>query len=153
MVSYNPNDPVIQKFLDAIALGESGNTSNPVWIGVGGADLSGCSRNVFGFPQWAGYGHPVSHAAGKFQFEPATWNALAKDNHLYFANLADQYKGAWILACQVFARLNNGADLYDAIKRGLYMTIQTSLKTTWTSVTVGNQYHGNLANRLAKAFQ
>lgn len=153
MVPYNPNDPLIQKFLDAIALGESGNTSNPVWIGVGGADLSSCARNVYGFPLWKGFGNPISHAAGKFQFEPATWNALAMQNKLYFANLADQYKGAWILACQVFYRENNRADLYDALKRGLYMTIQTCLKDTWTSVTVGNQYHGNLANRLVRAFQ
>lgn len=66
--SGTPLDP-----LSAIGLYESGNNYN---IGVGGVDLSNAALSALGFPVWGGTGN--SHAAGRFQDEPSTWNTAAK---------------------------------------------------------------------------
>ena len=49
-------------------------------VGYGGADLSGAPHDAYGFPQWAGKMGPagISHAAGGYQFEPATWDPAAQ---------------------------------------------------------------------------
>ncbi len=49
-------------------------------IGYGGTDLSDAPLNEYGFPQWSGKEGPygVTHAAGKYQFEPAEWERYAK---------------------------------------------------------------------------
>jgi hypothetical protein len=69
--------------LDADAFGslvrqyEGGNNYN---VGFGGADLSNAALSPTGFPQWPGKMGPqgISHAAGVYQFEPATWDKYAK---------------------------------------------------------------------------
>lgn len=55
---------------------ESGG--NP-YIGFGGVDLSGAPLDPYGFPIWKGRMGPqgISHAAGLYQFQPATWRAYA----------------------------------------------------------------------------
>jgi hypothetical protein len=59
--------------MERIAQGESGGNANPYSAKYGGGN--------FGFPDWEGRPGPegVSHAAGKYQFEPATWNRAAAD--------------------------------------------------------------------------
>lgn len=49
-------------------------------VGYGGADLSNAPLNEYGFPIWAGKMGPagISHAAGAYQFQPATWERYAK---------------------------------------------------------------------------
>lgn len=49
---------------------------DPYYIGVGGTDLSKAQPNQYGFPIWEGHGN--SHAAGRYQFQPATWEQYAK---------------------------------------------------------------------------
>lgn len=49
---------------------------SPYDIGVGGADLSKAPRDENGFPTWEGQGN--SHAAGAYQFQPATWAQYAQ---------------------------------------------------------------------------
>jgi hypothetical protein len=56
---------------------ESGGKPN---VGYGGADLSTAPLDQYGFPQWSGKMGPqgISHAAGLYQFEPATWREGAQ---------------------------------------------------------------------------
>lgn len=51
---------------------ESNNNYN---VGYGGADLSKAPLDEYGFPSWEG--KDGSHAAGAYQFEPATWRKYA----------------------------------------------------------------------------
>jgi len=48
-------------------------------VGYGGADLSRSTLGLNGFPQWSGVqtGKGWTHAAGAYQFEPATWARYA----------------------------------------------------------------------------
>jgi hypothetical protein len=138
-VGYNPDDPVQSTFLSALAQGETGNSTFSATEGFGGSNLAGAATDAFGFPQWTGLGN--SHAAGTFQFQPATWDALAQQYGLNFANPADQSEGAWYLAQQVYAQKTGGGSLEDALSSGnptALQGVQSALKGTWTSV-VGNQ--------------
>lgn len=56
---------------------ESGNNYS---VGFGGTDLSSAKLDANGFPIWGGNKGPsgISHAAGAYQFEPATWAQYAK---------------------------------------------------------------------------
>lgn len=49
---------------------------DPYYIGVGGTDLSKASLDKYGFPIWEGHGN--SHAAGRYQFQPATYRQYAE---------------------------------------------------------------------------
>lgn len=136
LVAYNPNDPVQQAFLSALALGETGNSSYAATEGVGGVNLADdTSENDFGFPTWQGEGD--SHAAGIFQFEPATWDSLASQYGLNFQNTSDQEAGAWYLAQQTY-QSKTGGSLYGALSGGNYSSVQSALASIWPSVT-GNQ--------------
>jgi hypothetical protein len=68
VASGTPYDP-----LAANGLYESGDN---YFIGVGGVDLTNAPLSALGFPVWNGTGN--SHAAGKYQIEPGTWNPPAK---------------------------------------------------------------------------
>jgi len=55
-----------------IVRSESGGNPN---VGYGGVDLSNKPRDQYGFPIWEGRMGPagISHASGKYQFQPGTW--------------------------------------------------------------------------------
>ncbi len=135
-VAYNPSDPTQQSFLSSLALGETGNSSFASMEGVGGVNLSGTSTDQYGFPEWSGDSN--SHAAGTFQFQPATWDQEASQYNLNFQNPSDQQAGAWYLAQQTYAQQNGGASLETALQNGDYSQVQSSLASVWPSVT-GNQ--------------
>jgi muramidase (phage lysozyme) len=145
---YNPSNSSQVNFLAGIAQGETGGRANSAFIGVGGKDLSNAPTGANGFPQWSGTGN--SHAAGTFQFQPATWNGVATkfDPPLNFQNPADQSAGAWYLAQDVYARKNPGDTLQAALDRGDNQKVQDSLKSTWTSVTGNDSNPGGLAAHL-----
>jgi len=130
-VGFNASDPVITKFLSALALGETGGATNAATLGTGGADLSGASHDVYGFPDWSGNG--ASHAAGIYQFQPGTWDSVAAEHNLDFANPTDQSAGAWYEAQKTYAA-KTGGSLYDALKNGDYSSIQQALADVWPSV-------------------
>ena len=139
LVAYNPDDPAQAGFLAALAQGETGGNSNSAFTGTGGANLSGLATDQYGFPSWQGLGN--SHAAGTFQFQPGTWDSIASQFNLNFQNPQDQAEGAWYLAQQTYAQNNGGASLESALNSGnssVFAGIQSSLASTWTSVT-GNQ--------------
>jgi hypothetical protein len=146
-VAYNPSDPLQQAFLSALALGETGGASNSATLGVGGTDLSSIinsgQTDEYGFPIWNGTGN--SHAAGTFQFQPSTWQSIAQQFHLNFANSNDQAEGAWYLAEQT------DPNLYTDLQTGNYANIQAALKNVWPSVTGNGAAPQGLANDLATA--
>lgn len=129
-IAYNPSDPLQQKFLSALALGESGGSNN-LFLGTGGTDLSTAPTDQYGFPIWNGEGN--SHAAGIYQFQPGTWKTFASQYGLNFANPADQNAGAWYDAQSVYAK-NTGGDLETALQNGDFTSIQSALSNEWTSV-------------------
>ena len=145
-VAYNPSDVTQSSFLSSLALGENGNQTNPWTTGFGGTNLSGSGVDAYGFPQWSGLGN--SHAAGTFQFQPGTWDSVAKTYGLNFSNPADQQAGAWYLAQQTYAQ-NTGGSLMDALKTGNFPIIQAALKGVWPSVTGNAAAPQGLANDLA----
>ena len=135
-VAYDPNDPVQQSFLSALALGETGNSTFAATEGVGGTNLANDpSTDQYGFPSWTGQGN--SHAAGIFQFEPSTWDSLASTYGLNFNNTSDQEAGAWYLAQQTYAS-NTGGSLYNALSSGNYSRLDSALASVWPS-TQGNE--------------
>lgn len=130
-VAYNPNDPTQQSFLAALGLGETGKAGG-YHTGVGGTDLSGATTDQYGFPQWGGFGN--SHAAGEFQFQPATWDAVAAAHGLNFQNPADQNAAAWYLAQDTYAA-KTGGNLADDLAAGKTGQVQSALASVWPSVT------------------
>jgi len=142
--AYNPYDPTQQSFLSALALGESRGASS-TFLGVGGKDLSGAPTDQYGFPEWGGFGN--SHAAGIFQFQPATFEQYASEYNLNFRNPGDQNAAAWYLAQDTFKK-QTGGDLSTALSSGQFSSIQTALAKVWPSVT-GNGASPGLAAALS----
>lgn len=135
-VGYNSSDSLQAKFLQAIRSTESNGSYT---VGYGGVDLSNYSTDAYGFPQWSGAttSSGPTHAAGAYQFQPATWSGVASQYGLNFKNSADQDAGAWYLAQSDYAK-NTGRDLYTDLQEGNYTNIAAGLKTTWTSITGGS---------------
>lgn len=132
-IAYNPDDPLQTAFLSALALGETGNSAFASSEGVGGSNLANDPTDQYGFPEWEGEGN--SHAAGTYQFEPATWDSIAAQYGLNFSNPSDQSEGAWDLAQQTYAQNTGGASLETALQSGNYSSIQSALAAVWPSVT------------------
>lgn len=129
--TYNPADRAMTDFLWALSLGETAHSPMAATMGVGGSDLSSKPRNLYGFPIWAGVKN--SHAAGVYQYEPATWSRLAETYHLDWRSRDDQDFGAWMLAEQAY-QAKTGASLYAALVAKNYSSVQTALGSTWPSV-------------------
>ncbi len=132
LVAYDPNDPEQARFLSALALGETGGGTGSAWIGYGGADLSGVARDQWGFPQWNGVGN--THAAGTFQFQPATWRDVASRYGLNFENPLDQQAGAWYLAQETYLS-KTGRSLDSDLNTGNVGQLEEALANVWPSVT------------------
>ena len=123
--------------LDAISVGESGGSDDPYNILYGGGSMVGLPNRAgyYGFPEWAGQDN--SHAAGRYQFEPATWLGIVprfSPGTPDFRNPADQDWGAWFLAQEDFKR-RSGSDLLERLKSGALVGIGSTLKATWTSMS------------------
>jgi hypothetical protein len=131
-VAFNPNDPVQQQFLSSLALGETANSSYAATEGFGGVNLADAPTDQYGFPQWQGQGN--SHAAGIFQFQPATWDALAQQYGLNFSDAGDQEAGAWYLAQQTY-NTKTGGNLYGDLSTGNTSKLNSALASVWPSVS------------------
>src|SRR5690348_9589741 len=139
-----------QAFLDALAVGESAGDYTVLYGGVHYGDAMPSLPDHFGFPDWAGKDN--SHAAGRYQFEPATW--LDVCTRLFpagttpnFRNPADQDWGAWLLAKDVYHKAI-GADLGIMLHAGTLGGIANTLHLTWTSLsedTFPDRYKAALA--------
>jgi muramidase (phage lysozyme) len=123
-----------QAFLDALAGGESeppAHRREGYNVLCGGGRFSDLSR----FPNWAGVDGPAgrSHAAGRYQFEPATWNECAVRLKLKDFRMEYQDAAAWDLAGRIYYRhcaRSLGSDLM-GLRLG---DIQPALASTWPSV-------------------
>ena len=115
-------DSNITAFANTIGQLESGGRYD---ILTGGSTFTDYSQ----FPTWDGYVSPdgsISHAAGKYQFQPATWAGLASQLGLMDFSPASQDAAAAQLI------INKGADT--ALSTGDTATAVSKLKTTWTSL-------------------
>jgi hypothetical protein len=94
---------------------------SPYDIGFGGADLSKAPKDENGFPIWEGKQGPqgMSHAAGAYQFQPATWAEYAgplgiKDfspasqDRVFHAAVADKGLQPWMANPKIAALVNTG---------------------------------------------
>lgn len=120
---------VRRAFLDALAVGESGGDYTILY---GGGHFSGFAK----FPQWAGKQGPAgpSHAAGRYQFEPATWYEQQEKLGLLDFSPASQDAAAWDLACSVYLR-RVGRSLPADLAADHLELVATALRKTWTSLS------------------
>src|SRR5690348_11371530 len=115
-------------FLNALAVGESGEQPDYTIL-YGGRHFT---APPWQFPQWAGKDN--SHAAGRYQFEPATWRAAQKATGVPDFSPDSQDIAAWWLAENDYHRRTGRgllADLKGLMSVGYVATI---LQSTWTSL-------------------
>jgi hypothetical protein len=99
--------------LAAIAEGEGGKTFN---ILFGGGMWAG---SMAAFPPWPGVTlsrGSATHAAGAFQFEPATYADISKVSGRTAFGPQDQIQNAWDLANQAFAAKTSVISLHGALE-------------------------------------
>lgn len=133
-------------FLDALAVGESGGKDDIAAYTVlfGGSHFTGFAA----FPEWSGVevGDSVTHAAGRYQFEPATWRGQQAKLGLPDFSPESQDRAAWDLAETVYkarTRLDLTTELADDLSG-----IAAALNSTWTSLsesTFAHRYAAALA--------
>ena len=129
-------------FLDALAEGEStvlaaAEGISPYFILCGGGSFEHLPGDAIGFPIWDGLQGPwgVSHAAGRWQFEPETAHAqFAKLGLKSFRDPASQDAAAWDLACTVYHD-RTGRVLPDDLLASRLNLVATVLQSTWTSLS------------------
>jgi hypothetical protein len=148
--AYDPNDPEQNAFLAALARGESGGGSGSQWIGFGGVDLSKAVAGAFGFPQWGGSRTEAgpTHAAGIYQFQPGTWENIARRFNLDFRNTADQHAGAWYLAEETYRANTGGRSLNADLDAGEHRYLEDALANVWPSVTGNGANPGGLVQAM-----
>ncbi len=144
--------------LIAIAEGESDPVAkregiSPYFILVGGGSFEQMPdlRGANGFPSWDGRRFPtgISHAAGRYQFQPATWKGTVKmfpaGSVPAFRNPGDQDWGAWLLAQSDYRARTQGS-LMAALQDEELSGVGGILQPTWTSMS-----NGTFPARYAKA--
>lgn len=123
-------------FLDALAVGESGGSDDPYHVLYGGGHFDETTpvlADHYGFPDWPGKDN--SHAAGRYQFEPATWREIAAS---FYPDVPDfrlpiwQDRCAWRLACRNYGARTKRVLSADLATRPGYIPLV--LKSTWTSL-------------------
>ncbi len=133
--------------LIAIAQGESdpvaaqeGISPYVILVGGGSMDMMPNRQGYSGFPDWPGrqFSTGISHAAGRYQFQPATWrdtvemfSAASIPN---FRNPGDQDWGAWLLAQHDYKSRTN-ASLLAVLRANAIGNLGSILKPTWASLS------------------
>jgi muramidase (phage lysozyme) len=123
-------------FLDALAVGESEPPGTPRGSGYnklcGGGTFSDFSK----FPEWDGVhvDGVLSHAAGRYQFEPATWHEEAVRLGLSDFSASSQDAAGWSLAVRTYhARTNR--ELAADLAAGHFGDVAPALHATWPSLS------------------
>lgn len=121
-------DNLGRAFLDALAVGETYDPTEYNEL-VGGGHFD----NYDAFPVWEGkrFSTGISHAAGRYQFEPATWTMQKNKLRLNSFNPLAQDIAAWDLAVTVY-KVKAGRDLAHDLSRGVL--IYSALAGTWPSI-------------------
>lgn len=130
-----------QAFLDALAVGESDPVAkregiSPYFILLGGGSFEHLPGDATGFPIWAGLhgSWGVSHAAGRYQFQPGTWASMAARLGLTnFRDPAQQDAAAWDLATSVYSHVA-ARDLLSDLTSDMLDLVASALQSTWTSL-------------------
>jgi muramidase (phage lysozyme) len=125
-----------QNLLKAISGPESGGRYNALY---GGGSFSDYSK----FPQWSGKMGPagISHAAGRYQFQPGTWAGAQKALGLKDFSPANQDQAAWWTAQRDYQK-RTGRDLLSDLRSGdpkVMSGIGSALSGTWASLPGGLQ--------------
>jgi muramidase (phage lysozyme)/polyisoprenoid-binding protein YceI len=120
--------PQANALLDVIAGPESGGQYNVLY---GGGTFSDLSQ----FPHWQGAQGPAgtTHAAGGFQFEPATWNEAQQATGVPDFSPQSQQKAAWWLASNTYQK-GTGRDLQADLAQGKTDLIAPALQSQWPSI-------------------
>lgn len=143
--------PAQRAFLDAVAAGESDPMAkregiSPYFILYGGGSFEHLRRDWHGFPLWAGKDN--SHAAGRYQFEPRTWEGQAAKLGLRDFSPTSQDVAAWDLAATVYGHRSGRKLLNDLLADDLG-DVAAYLQSTWRSLsgaTFAERYRAALAN-------
>ena len=130
-------------FLDGLAVGES---AGDYTVLVGGGHFTGFDH----FPIWSGkvFSTGISHAAGKYQFQPGTWARCAGALGLKDFSPASQDAAAWYLAGEVYHRMT-GRSLEGDLVAGDTSHVVAALKSTWTSLSE-TSFPGRFAAAVAR---
>lgn len=141
---------VTRAFLDALAIGETepdqqGKTPKGYGYNIlVGSTLSHpvTFDSYKEFPVWDGWHFvdsqgrtSVSHAAGRYQFEPATWRTVAAFLKLNDFTPASQDQGAWYLAQEEYHRLTGRQLIGDLMAMSNLDRIAQLLRPTWASLS------------------
>jgi muramidase (phage lysozyme) len=133
-------------FLNVIAIGEDINPADYDEL-CGGGKFSDFSH----FPQWDGWHNPktgaVSHAAGRYQFEPRTFADVAARIGLTDFTPDSQDHAAWELAGEVY-KAHTGRDLGSDLAAGQLDGVVPALQPTWPSLSAAT-----FATRFAAALK
>lgn len=118
-------------FLDAVAKGENYDPADYNEL-VGGGRFDSFDH----FPIWSGktFSTGISHAAGRYQFQPRTWAECAGELGLKDFSPASQDAGAWYLAGRVYHRVT-GRNLEADLVASQLDQVAPALKSTWTSLS------------------
>lgn len=118
-------------FLDAIAIGENYDPIDYNEL-VGGGKFEGYDA----FPDWPGLRFPtgMSHAAGRYQFQPATWAAVANVIGLQDFQPQSQDIGAWWLAQDDYNRRTRRY-LHSDLRNRKFDALVHALQPTWSSIS------------------
>lgn len=133
--------------LIAIAEGESdpvaaasGISPYLILVGGGSFDRMPSKQGYNGFPDWQGRQFPtgMSHASGRYQFQPGTWRNTVEmfpdGSKPDFRNFGDQDWGAWLLAQHDY-KTRTGAELLPQLEFGKTGAIGGILRPTWASMS------------------
>ncbi len=130
--------------LDAIAQGESDPEAkregiSPYFILYRGGSFEKLANREghYGFPAWPGKDN--SHAAGRYQFQPATWLGIRPRFGAWVPNFRhpdDQDWGAWFLAQHDY-QARTHRELLTDLRAGGLGGIGHTLQPTWTSLSDG----------------
>lgn len=140
--------PEGQALLDTIKGPESGGRYN---VAYDGSPTGRTFDDLSKFPTLPGAPGPAgtSHAAGAYQFEPATWNGVAAKTGTTDFSPQSQDTNAWQLAQDTY-QSKTGRALTDDLKEGNTSDIPGALKDQWPSL--GNASLATLNSKLGTQF-
>lgn len=141
--------PVGRAFLDQIASGESDGSYNEEWGGSHFSSYADHPRKEFD----VGNGTETS-AAGRYQFEKATWDDVAGKLGLKDFSPKNQDIAAWYLAKRDYSNKTGGRDLEADLKSKNYDTYANALNVlhkTWSSMSGTSAQVGALSGRIQDA--
>lgn len=128
--------PQANAFLRVLGAGEA-RSYNATYDGT---PTGGQVADLSQFPHTAGAQGPAgpSHAAGLYQFEPATWQQQQQQTGVTDFSPQSQDKAAWNLASTTYSQNTNGRSLQTDLASGQTGLIPDALRTQWPSLNANS---------------